>query len=157
MPACPNAPPPPPPGHIKPCCLPGCQHCCLTLPASHPPTHPTTHPPTHTHTHSDGCFISKGYDATTHFETTVEDVLAIYKRITGVTGWREWLRGVCVWWWGPGHVQPAQLCCDPVEPWTRTLPPPPCLTPHHTTHPPPHPGKDLDLNSKDPRLARQQE
>lgn len=32
---------------------------------------------------SDGCFISKGYDATTHFETTVEDVLQMYQRITG--------------------------------------------------------------------------
>lgn len=31
----------------------------------------------------DGCHISKGYDATTHFETTVEDVLEMYKRITG--------------------------------------------------------------------------
>lgn len=31
----------------------------------------------------DQCFISKGYDATTHFETTVEDVLDMYKRITG--------------------------------------------------------------------------
>ena len=31
----------------------------------------------------DGCFISKGYDATTHFETTVRDVLEMYKRITG--------------------------------------------------------------------------
>lgn len=33
----------------------------------------------------DGCFISKGYDPTTHFETTVEDVLGLYKRITGGT------------------------------------------------------------------------
>lgn len=32
---------------------------------------------------SDKAFISKGYDATTHFETTVDDVLAMYKRITG--------------------------------------------------------------------------
>lgn len=32
---------------------------------------------------SDGCYISKGYDATTHFETTVDDVLDMYKRITG--------------------------------------------------------------------------
>ena len=32
---------------------------------------------------SDKCFISKGYDATSHFETTVEDVLDMYKRITG--------------------------------------------------------------------------
>jgi Rab GDP dissociation inhibitor len=48
----------------------------------------------------DKCYISKGYDATTHFETTVEDVLAMYKRIT---------------------------------------------------------GKDLDLDTKDPRLAQQQQ
>ena len=32
---------------------------------------------------SDGAFISTGYDATTHFETTVRDVIDIYKRITG--------------------------------------------------------------------------
>lgn len=32
---------------------------------------------------SDGCFISKGYDATTHFESTVDDVLDMYTRITG--------------------------------------------------------------------------
>ncbi|KAK9805668.1 hypothetical protein WJX72_010909 [[Myrmecia] bisecta] len=31
----------------------------------------------------DKCFISKGYDATSHFETTVEDVLDLYTRITG--------------------------------------------------------------------------
>ncbi|KXZ54169.1 hypothetical protein GPECTOR_5g266 [Gonium pectorale] len=31
----------------------------------------------------DQCYISKGYDATTHFETTVEDVLDMYRRITG--------------------------------------------------------------------------
>ncbi|MEW5298184.1 MAG: hypothetical protein WDW36_001335 [Sanguina aurantia] len=31
----------------------------------------------------DAAFISKGYDPTTHFETTVEDVLDMYKRITG--------------------------------------------------------------------------
>ncbi len=32
---------------------------------------------------SDKAFISKGYDATTHFETTVDDVLDMYRRITG--------------------------------------------------------------------------
>lgn len=32
---------------------------------------------------ADGCHISKGYDATTHFETTVDDVLDMYTRITG--------------------------------------------------------------------------
>jgi Rab GDP dissociation inhibitor len=31
----------------------------------------------------DAAFISCGYDATTHFETTVRDVLDMYKRITG--------------------------------------------------------------------------
>ena len=31
----------------------------------------------------DRAFISKGYDATSHFETTVEDVLEMYTRITG--------------------------------------------------------------------------
>ncbi|KAI8476475.1 MAG: GDP dissociation inhibitor [Monoraphidium minutum] len=31
----------------------------------------------------DKAYISTGYDATTHFETTVEDVLDIYRRITG--------------------------------------------------------------------------
>ncbi|KAK1361795.1 Guanosine nucleotide diphosphate dissociation inhibitor [Heracleum sosnowskyi] len=32
---------------------------------------------------SDNCFISTSYDATTHFESTVDDVIAMYKRITG--------------------------------------------------------------------------
>jgi len=31
----------------------------------------------------DKCFISTGYDATSHFESTVDDVLRMYKRITG--------------------------------------------------------------------------
>jgi len=31
----------------------------------------------------DNCFISTSYDATTHFETTVQDVLAMYTSITG--------------------------------------------------------------------------
>ncbi|KYR02420.1 Rab GDP dissociation inhibitor alpha [Tieghemostelium lacteum] len=31
----------------------------------------------------DKCFISKSYDATSHFETTCADVMDIYKRITG--------------------------------------------------------------------------
>jgi len=34
---------------------------------------------------ADGAFISTGYDATTHFETTMRDVMDIYKRITGKT------------------------------------------------------------------------
>lgn len=33
----------------------------------------------------DKAYISTGYDPTTHFETTVEDVLDIYRRITGET------------------------------------------------------------------------
>jgi Rab GDP dissociation inhibitor len=32
---------------------------------------------------ADNCFISQSYDPTSHFETTSEDVLAMYKRITG--------------------------------------------------------------------------
>ena len=32
---------------------------------------------------ADGCFISKGYDETSHFESVTEDVLDLYKRITG--------------------------------------------------------------------------
>jgi hypothetical protein len=32
---------------------------------------------------SDGCFISTTYDATSHFETEIEDVLSMYRRITG--------------------------------------------------------------------------
>ena len=31
----------------------------------------------------DSCFISKSYDATSHFETTADDVLEMYARITG--------------------------------------------------------------------------
>lgn len=31
----------------------------------------------------DRCYISKGYDATTDFESTVEDVLQLYTKITG--------------------------------------------------------------------------
>jgi Rab GDP dissociation inhibitor len=32
----------------------------------------------------DNCFISKSYDATSHFETAANDVLSLYKRITGL-------------------------------------------------------------------------
>lgn len=32
---------------------------------------------------ADKAFVSKGYDATSHFETEIEDVLDIYQRITG--------------------------------------------------------------------------
>jgi Rab GDP dissociation inhibitor len=32
---------------------------------------------------SDKAFISKGYDATSHFETEIADVLDMYRRITG--------------------------------------------------------------------------
>mmetsp|Transcript_4060 Transcript_4060/g.6202 ORF Transcript_4060/g.6202 Transcript_4060/m.6202 type:complete len:468 (-) Transcript_4060:31-1434(-) len=31
----------------------------------------------------DGCFISSSYDATSHFETTSQDILSLYERITG--------------------------------------------------------------------------
>ncbi|KAL3814378.1 hypothetical protein ACJIZ3_015646 [Penstemon smallii] len=41
---------------------------------------PTNDNDTDTHDH---CFISKSYDATTHFESTVMDVLAMYTKITG--------------------------------------------------------------------------
>jgi Rab GDP dissociation inhibitor len=32
---------------------------------------------------ADQCFISTGYDATSHFETTIDDVLDMYTRVTG--------------------------------------------------------------------------
>ena len=32
---------------------------------------------------ADNCFISKSYDAASHFETCAEDVLSMYSRITG--------------------------------------------------------------------------
>ena len=32
---------------------------------------------------NDGIFISKSYDATSHFETTTDDVQDIYRRATG--------------------------------------------------------------------------
>ncbi|KAL8092676.1 guanosine nucleotide diphosphate dissociation inhibitor At5g09550-like [Apium graveolens] len=38
--------------------------------------------PTNNHA-EDNCFISTSYDATTHFTSTVEDVLAMYTKITG--------------------------------------------------------------------------
>jgi Rab GDP dissociation inhibitor len=31
----------------------------------------------------DNCFISKSYDATSHFETAADNVLSLYRRITG--------------------------------------------------------------------------
>lgn len=31
----------------------------------------------------DKAFISKGYDATSHFESEIDDVLNLYERITG--------------------------------------------------------------------------
>ncbi|KAJ7943725.1 Guanosine nucleotide diphosphate dissociation inhibitor [Quillaja saponaria] len=40
--------------------------------------------PTNEH-NTDHCFISKSYDATTQFETTVKDVIAMYSKITGKT------------------------------------------------------------------------
>ncbi|KAA8536406.1 hypothetical protein F0562_028884 [Nyssa sinensis] len=38
--------------------------------------------PTNNH-EVDNCFISTSYDATTHFESTVKDVIAMYNKITG--------------------------------------------------------------------------
>lgn len=32
---------------------------------------------------ADGCYVSNSYDATSHFETAANDVLSLYKRITG--------------------------------------------------------------------------
>ena len=32
---------------------------------------------------TDGCFISRSYDAASHFEACAEDVLSMYRRITG--------------------------------------------------------------------------
>jgi Rab GDP dissociation inhibitor len=32
---------------------------------------------------ADACYISRGYDASSHFESTIDDVLAMYERITG--------------------------------------------------------------------------
>jgi len=32
---------------------------------------------------ADGLFVTKSYDATSHFESVADDVLDIYKRITG--------------------------------------------------------------------------
>jgi Rab GDP dissociation inhibitor len=40
-------------------------------------------PTPHSAAPSDAAYISKGYDPSTHFETTVEDVLDMYRRITG--------------------------------------------------------------------------
>ena len=31
----------------------------------------------------DGCYVSRGYDPTSHFESTIEDALQMYERITG--------------------------------------------------------------------------
>ncbi|KAJ8479805.1 hypothetical protein OPV22_023532 [Ensete ventricosum] len=38
--------------------------------------------PTNNHEH-DNCFISTSYDATAHFESTVQDVISMYRKITG--------------------------------------------------------------------------
>ena len=34
-------------------------------------------------TEVDNCYCSRSYDATSHFETVLEDVFGLYKRITG--------------------------------------------------------------------------
>ena len=54
----------------------------------------------------DKCFVSKGYDATSHFETTVEDVLELYSRITGKVGFLGCIRCLqcSVPTWVPCHV-----------------------------------------------------
>jgi Rab GDP dissociation inhibitor len=51
----------------------------VTQPLLPPPPTPSLTP------QRDKAYISTGYDATTHFETTVEDVLDLYRRITGET------------------------------------------------------------------------
>ena len=33
---------------------------------------------------AEGVFVSRSYDATSHFETTCQDVKSIYKRLTGL-------------------------------------------------------------------------
>lgn len=51
-----------------------------------PPPNPTqtlTQTRAHPAARSDKCYISTGYDPTTHFETTIDDVLDLYRRITG--------------------------------------------------------------------------
>ena len=71
-------------------------------------------------TRRDGCYISKGYDATSHFETEINDVLDMYRRITGgwvvggsvdgwagrrVAGWAGgWMGGRVAGWPGGGWV-----------------------------------------------------
>lgn len=57
---------------------------------SHPAAAAQPSPPSLTHApalrlapRSDKAFISKGYDATSHFETEIADVLDMYRRITG--------------------------------------------------------------------------
>ena len=32
---------------------------------------------------NDHCFIARSYDATSHFETAANDVLALYEKVTG--------------------------------------------------------------------------
>ncbi len=34
---------------------------------------------------ANNCYISKSYDAASHFETCADDVLSMYQRITGTT------------------------------------------------------------------------
>lgn len=34
---------------------------------------------------TDGLFVTKGYDATSHFETSIDDVLEMYTKITNET------------------------------------------------------------------------
>ena len=58
----------------------------------------------------DKCFVSKGYDATSHFETTVEDVLELYSRITGKVGFLGCiLADACSVQW-PQMGGPAAFC-----------------------------------------------
>ena len=62
--------------------------------------------------HRDKCFISRGYDATSHFETEIEDVLDMYMRITGAgaLSFRAWRPGpTCPG--PPAAAAPLPLLC----------------------------------------------
>ena len=58
--------------------------------------------------------LLQGYDATSHFETEIADVLDMYQRITGgwvgVHGWAKSVHCVCVWGGGGGGVQACWTC-----------------------------------------------
>lgn len=57
----------------------------------------------------DQCYISKGYDATSHFETEINDVLSMYQRITGAVPRKECLLLRCT-----ALLWPLPTCCAAV-------------------------------------------